>query len=348
MVNKTIYIKNIYYMLAYAFQILKHNNYASINTEDFEYIEDLMAAILSKGIAQLIKQGLHKTYIEINDQLATVRGKININQSIQNKIGQKQLLSCVYDELSENNIYNQIIKSTAISLIRSRFVKKETKNLLKKELVSLQNIDVISLNSINWNSITYQRNNKNYQLLLNICYFIIQDLLHSNEEGTYKVQEFSDESMNLLFERFILEYYKVEHRELKSVSKNQVNWNLKGENEGIQFLPNMITDITIEKKDGTILIIDTKYYSEIYQTRFDTRKFKNNNLYQIYTYVKNKDVDHTGKVSGILLYAQTSNEIVENNSFNMDGNNISIRTLDLNQNFDSIKNYLDQLIISSY
>ena len=40
---KNILIKNIYYMLAYAFQVLKRNNYASIASEKFEHIEDLFA-----------------------------------------------------------------------------------------------------------------------------------------------------------------------------------------------------------------------------------------------------------------------------------------------------------------
>ena len=32
--DKNILIKNIYYMLAYAFQVLKRNNYASIASEN--------------------------------------------------------------------------------------------------------------------------------------------------------------------------------------------------------------------------------------------------------------------------------------------------------------------------
>ena len=36
--DKNILIKNIYYMLAYAFQVLKRNNYASIASEKFEHI----------------------------------------------------------------------------------------------------------------------------------------------------------------------------------------------------------------------------------------------------------------------------------------------------------------------
>ena len=35
-VNKNIFIKNIYYMLAYAFQELQRNQYEDIQSEDFD------------------------------------------------------------------------------------------------------------------------------------------------------------------------------------------------------------------------------------------------------------------------------------------------------------------------
>ena len=45
--DKNIFIKNIYYMLSYAFQILKQSNYEKIASEEFENAQDLFAAILS-------------------------------------------------------------------------------------------------------------------------------------------------------------------------------------------------------------------------------------------------------------------------------------------------------------
>ena len=50
--DKGILIQNIYYMLSYAFQVLKQENYREIAGEPFENIQDLFAAILAKGIAQ--------------------------------------------------------------------------------------------------------------------------------------------------------------------------------------------------------------------------------------------------------------------------------------------------------
>lgn len=60
--------------------------------------------------------------------------------------------------------------------------------------------------------------------------------------------------------------------------------------------------------------------------------------------MKNKDIDNTGKVSGMLLYVKTEDEIpTPENSYNMNGNNITIKILDLNQEFFLIKNKLNQL-----
>ena len=58
--DKGILIRNIYYMLAYAFQELRHNNYAEIAGEEFEEIHDLFAEILIRGISFQLKQGLHR------------------------------------------------------------------------------------------------------------------------------------------------------------------------------------------------------------------------------------------------------------------------------------------------
>ena len=44
--DKGIFIKNIYYMLSYAFQVLKQSNYENIASEEFEMVQDLFAVIL--------------------------------------------------------------------------------------------------------------------------------------------------------------------------------------------------------------------------------------------------------------------------------------------------------------
>lgn len=50
---------------------------------------------------------------------------------------------------------------------------------------------------------------------------------------------------------------------------------------------------------------------------------------------------HTGNVSGLLVYAKTQEAITPNCLFNLGGNQIGARTLDLNQDFRQITAQLD-------
>lgn len=70
-------------------------------------------------------------------------------------------------------------------------------------------------------------------------------------------------------------------------------------------------------------------------------------MYQIFTYVKNKDLELHGndvEVSGMLLYARTNQNIQPDSEYVLSGNKILVKTLDLNQEFDKVKEQLDCII----
>jgi len=236
--DKGILIKNIYYMLTYAFQVLRQTTYENIDAEDFDNIHDLFAAILSKGISGQLKQGLYKEYVNMSDELVAMRGKLNLSGTIKNKIQRKQVLSCEYDELSENNLLNQILKTTMLLLVKERTVKEERRAVLKKSLLFFGTVDYIEPCEIRWDRVHYHRNNQSYKMLLNVCRLIIDGMLLSTEQGEMKLAGFLDEQrMSKLYEKFILEYYRLHHPELHA-NPDQVKWNLDDEND--MWLPSMI------------------------------------------------------------------------------------------------------------
>ena len=96
-------------MLSYAFHILKQSTYEKVATEKFENIQDLFAEILIKGIGKQVKQGLYKEYVDQKEDLLVLRGKINLDGTIRNRIQRRQQMSCEFDELTEDNLYNQIL-----------------------------------------------------------------------------------------------------------------------------------------------------------------------------------------------------------------------------------------------
>lgn len=108
----------------------------------------------------------------------------------------------------------------------------------------------------------------------------------------------------------------------------------------------MQTDIMLTYKEK-VLIIDAKYYTHTTQSQFDTHTLHSGNLYQIFTYVKNKEIELAAQpheVSGMLLYAKTDEAVLPNNSYVMSGNKISVKTLDLDCDFSEIANQLNKIV----
>jgi 5-methylcytosine-specific restriction enzyme subunit McrC len=342
--DRGIRIKNIYYMLTYAFQILKQKNYENIASEEFADIQDLFASILAKGTSRQLKQGLHREYITRCEDLPLMRGKLNIHGTIRHQLQREKILTCEFDELSVNNLYNRILKTTIQILVRDSKVKPKRKAELKKVLLFFDEVEAVEPSSIRWDQLIYQRNNKTYEMLMNLCYFVLDGMLMTTERGSYRVMAFSEEHMHRLYEKFVLEYFRKHHPDLDEVRAAQVKWDLAEDTEEsmIRFLPVMQTDIFLRKREK-ILIIDTKYYEKTMQMQNDKPSMHSKNLYQIFTYVKNQDAKGTGNVSGMLLYAKTDEEITPDCSFVVGGNRISVKTLDLNREFAEIAAQLDQI-----
>lgn len=140
-------------MLSYAFQVLNEQGYKNVSTEKFSNVTELCAAILTKGISLQLKRGLGREYIGESDALSSIRGKIDISESIKTRTMLRKQLVCVYEDFSVNSYMNQVIKSTAELLLRSDISPKRKKEL-RKQLVFFSDVEILNVYNINWNFIT--------------------------------------------------------------------------------------------------------------------------------------------------------------------------------------------------
>lgn len=336
---KNILIKNVYYMLCYAYSNLSSTIDENVDVEEFDNIQDLLARILYKGLSVQVKRGLYKEYEEQTEVLNCIKGKINISESIkQNTLYDKKLV-CEFEEFTKNSYFNKVIKSTIELLLNRSDINIENRKLLKKILIYFYDVETVDIKRVKWNGLQYHKNNISYKLILNICYLIIEGLLMKESCGNVRLNKYlDDKEMHKLFEKFVLEYYKTHYPNLNPASK-VINWDT----DYIDFLPKMLSDIMLFCQDKT-LIIDTKFYNNALQTYYDKESYRNNNLNQIFTYVQNHDKDRTGNVSGILLYAKTKHEVIKETERIIHGNKIGVKFVDLNKDFECIKEKLNTIV----
>ncbi len=326
-------------MLTYAYQTLNEAGFKNIQPEEFDHLHDLMAAILVRGVSNQIKRGLDRNYQGQTETTGNLRGKIDVTSSIKRNTLLTHRMVCHYDEFSENTTLNQILKTTMQLLIRFGDVKEENHKVLRKLTLFLRNVNTLNPYVIKWGSIVYHRNNAAYKMLINICELVIKGLLMTTEIGEYRMKQFfDDQQMHRLYEKFLLGYFQKEYPQY-SAAASYIDWNV---DDGVtEFLPVMKTDITLTNGPRT-MIIDAKYYGHTLQTNrmYDSKSIISGNLYQIFTYVKNKDRNGSGNVIGVLLYAKTDEDITPDNDYQIGGNHFSVKTLDLGTEWKDIEGQL--------
>ena len=325
-VAAVIRVRNVFHMLAYAFSALREQGYRAVATEDFDNAAELCAAILERGVSLQLKRGLGQEYVNRTEACSSLRGKIEVAESVKSQAILRRQLVCSYDEFSVDTTMNRVIKATVALLVRSDISRARKK----------------SLHTVNWN-MRFERNNRTYRMLMAVCWLVVKGLLQTQSDGTVRLMDFFDEQrMSRLYEKFILEYYRREQPHLHARA-SFVDWALDdGFGDG---LPAMRSDITLSAR-GRVLIIDAKYYASTMQSNFEKRTVHSGNLYQIFTYVKNKQMvlERAGEgteVAGMLLYAATDEEIQPDFTYRMSGNRIGATTLDLDLPFEQIRAQLD-------
>lgn len=330
-------------MLSYTFKVLQQEQYQEIGKEEFEFIGDMFAEILNLGIASQLKRGLAKEYVYHEETVHGVKGKLNISESIKQLSMINKKMVCGYDDFSEDIPLNQIIKTTVYLLLRSKEISKKNKSNLRKTMLFFNNVTLLEINQINFKGIQINRNNKTYELLINLCYLILKGLII--EEKGYGIKfrkHINDERMASLFERFVLKYYQ-RHFPSLTPKASHIEWITRYDtDESLTLLPVMKTDIELHGTDQ-ILIVDTKYYTRALSQSQFKETFHSSHIYQIFAYVSTVQLKTNKRVSGMLLYAKTDNEKALDEHLNLNNFDISFKTLDLNLDFKYIKKQLNHI-----
>lgn len=300
-----VVIRNVYYMMAYAFKALSLQEYAELTKEDFGRFEDLLAAILALGIGIQRKRGFERGYLEVEEDLFGIRGHIDISGTAKNRIAQHREIKCVYDEYSEDTYMNRILKCCATLLLGSPTVDTLRKADLKRCLQYLSDISQLEPQQIQWSRLRFHRNNRSYQLLMNVCHMVAEGWLLGEKKGDIKLARYMDnQKLHALFENFVFAYFKEEHPQL-TVSSKRVS---SGSEDAPSFLPALYTDVTLEYENRT-LIVDCKCYGQIMQSNMGHEILSPAHRNQIYGYVMHEAYSSPEKeVEGMLLYALTESE----------------------------------------
>ncbi len=338
-------VENIYFLLCYAWDKLEEKDRVNVSTDGTNDLLELLSQVLINGSRILLKRGLEHDYVAVTEENVGVKGKLEVSKSVKQNSFQRLRAVCSYDEYSADILHNQILYTTLFKLLYAADLDERIRDNIRKVLRRFPRIQILDLSPFVFDQIKIHRNNRFYEFLLNVCQLIYENQLPNEEEGTWTFSDVTrdEKKMATLFEKFVLNFYKVEHPEW-DVSGEYIYWSFDSDDDtNLEFLPRMETDITLRKPDEKI-IIDTKYYQETMQNSYETDKVKSGNLYQLYSYLMHQEngTPRNFKTKGMLLYPTISEEY--NLKYRYKDHPIEIRTVNLNQHWEGIKERLMAII----
>ena len=226
--KRKVPIKNIIYMYSYVWDKVNFDSYTFLDNIDDYDSPDVLSELFLINAKNVIKRGLYKEYQEKNEELRGIKGKIDFKNSMNNLSFENAKSYCIYDELTENNIINQIIKSTAFRLYKIKNISKENRKKLNNLLLYFNNVNIINLKKDVFN-IQFNKNNLYTYFLIRICELIIMSTNLSETTGDYKFINIfdDDETMQNIYELFIYKFYKYKFEKKQKLFKVEYQHNLK-------------------------------------------------------------------------------------------------------------------------
>lgn len=336
--NQKIPIRNIYFLLCYAWDKLQEGAIVDVANIDCTELIDLFARVLINGVNHIARRGLDRDYEIHEEELSTLRGKIDVTTSARRMLTSHGKAHCFFDEFTPNTLPNKIIKATLKHLVNFKELDRELRTKLKTLYRDMHEVDDIRLDKFAFRKVQLNFNNRFYGFLLNICELVYSQTFLDEKSGSYKFRDFirDDKAMASLFESFLLNFFKKEFPQLKPKSE-EIRWNASSDTDpSCYLLPKMRTDISLTTSDCK-MVIDAKYYSKTLQTYFDKKTFHSANLYQLLAYLDNIKAS-SKRLEGMLLYPVVDEPLQESYIINL--KTIHIQTINLAEDWQKIAEQL--------
>lgn len=283
-VRPKVPVRNLLAMLLYAHELADLRALRGVDTRQANSLYEFLVIVLVTWVEHLIKRGLYREFLPLEEMIAGVRGKIIPHRS-RLREGRAH---CVYGGLGHSTAVNIVIKAT-LQWILSRDIDRALKMRVRSLLRLLGQVASEPLSVASFRRVRFSRLNIGYRKIIGLCRAIYDASIY-DEQGTQA--EFSGYmvSMERLFEEFL---YGAIRRVFSRVTRQSRRDGWAGGDTG--YLPSIKPDIVI----GDRLVIDAKYYRSALA---ENGKVRSAHIYQMHTYMQTLNLD------GVLVYPLAQDE----------------------------------------
>jgi 5-methylcytosine-specific restriction enzyme subunit McrC len=245
-------------------------------------------------------------------------------------------------------VHNRILKAALGTLARSDAVEAPLRTDLRELRTKLGAISDVPLTHHLFKKLQLSRNISHYGLLMRICEMVLELMLPEERGRGSRFANIlqNEERMSAIFEAFVRNFYK---QELKTftVASEVIAWDTDSNLVShVNYLPSMLTDVTLRSPIRTI-VIDAIFYGETLVSHLGgQKKVRSAHLYQLLSYLTNmanrKGPDE--KAEGLLLYPCIEGTELRL-EFQLVGHRVRAYTIDLTRSWPDIHDEMMTVIL---
>lgn len=339
----TIPVRNVYYLLCYAWDCLEPGELIDVSRLPYTELVDLLAMALCEGVRHVARRGLDQGYATEEAVIAGVRGRVDLLGTERRFLSRHGQALCRFDELTVDTLPNRIIKTTVQKLTRETTLDRRLHRQAERLCRDLRGIAAIALNDHSFRRVQLAAHNRFYRFLLHVCEALHGAWLIDSETGQYRFRDFrrDDRQMAKLFERFLFHFLRIELPDWQ-VKRQGILWKAESDSDPhLALLPAMQTDISLRRGER-VAIIDAKFYRQTLNRHFDTPKIHHDNLYQLMSYLHNAPRRDGDRLSGMLVYPRVDQTLRQR--YVIQGYPVAVATVDLDRPWQEIKRELLEMV----
>ena len=270
---------------------------------------ELLVLLFVEASERVLRRGLLSGYVEREDDLPIVRGRILADRQVLERFGQLDRIICRFDELEHAAVENRLLTAAlqvASPLVTSVELQRRISRLrgVLEPICDTDQLDLAGART----TVTYNRLNAHYETAHRLGWILfdalgVDDLLAPGEVRSFS---FLLNMMNQLFERFATRAVEqilpaARYRASSQIPFKSVVWNVSSQRP----YANIIPDVVVERRgEGARRVaIDAKY------KLYDERGFDQGDVYQTFLYAFALGATASdGLPTSLLMYPATADE----------------------------------------
>lgn len=301
-VSRGLMHQHLFYWFSYCEKIKFPFNRSFLDNFEIDQFPELIVYLIARQINEAVNQQPYSSYEEVEEVLATPRGRINFNRyTNQLSYGRYHLIDCDHQPFVFDNILNRVIKyCTRLLLTKTRL--PETQKILNETIFLLDEVEDHACTVQQLDRIRITALFQTYEEVIHTCRMILENQIYSH--AAYEIRNWSLLfPMEYIFEDFVAGFFERHFSDRWDVHYQKSNKYLVTYPEDVFQLQH---DIFLTSRDGSNrqIIIDTKYKLRTYGQGDPKKGVSQNDLYQVVSYAFRR-----GCSDVILIYPNVSEDI---------------------------------------